>query len=207
MIKRISLIAAMAVSISATAQISFAAKANALLPAQSPTWQNLKSATTAAVLEEGKSVAGFNVGISARIDVPASLFVMPEIYYTHFGNTYTPSGSNTELKINYNRIDIPVLVGYRILGKQLGAFIGPVGSFNVSNEESIAQFKNMNSIKNFSFGYQIGAEARWSKLIVNARYEGAFSSDQRKFINSTSGQTLTYDNRPSHFLVGLGYEF
>ena len=63
--------------------------------------------------------------------------------------------------------------------------------------------------KEFTVGYQIGVQSEIKKVILSARYEGAFSKDQRKFINDVAGssQEINYDNRSSLFLLGLGYKF
>ena len=60
---------------------------------------------------------------------------------------------------------------------------------------------------NFTVGYQFGAQVKIKNLLVSARYEGAFSDDERNFINSNTNQTIRYDNRNSLFMAGLGYQF
>ena len=51
-----------------------------------------------------------------------------------------------------------------------------------------------------------------SKFVINARYEGAFSKDSRKFVNAVkdaagNNTEIRYDNRPSMFILGIGYNF
>lgn len=195
----------------AQAQIQFGARANALFPTSSSSWKDLSSTATNA-FHNPKSATGFNVGLSAKIDLPVtSLFVMPEIYYTHYSDKIvyqetSASTSGVELSAKSNRIDIPVLVGYDIIGP-LSAFIGPVFSTDLSGKNTFADYKETEK-KDFSVGFQFGANVKFSKLVVNARYEGAFSKDQRKFVNTVSGaDEVRYDNRPSFFIVGLGYNF
>ena len=64
-----------------------------------------------------------------------------------------------------------------------------------------------NAKNEFTAGFQIGVQFQIKKLIFTGRYEGAFTEDQREFINNNSGQTIRYDNRPSLFIAGVGYEF
>ena len=66
-------------SLLSTAQVTFAGKANLLFKTDSPSWKNIKSSAVSAYDQSGKNNVGFNVGLSAKIDLPASLFVMPEI--------------------------------------------------------------------------------------------------------------------------------
>jgi opacity protein-like surface antigen len=207
--KKILSIVLLSSAVCASAQLSFAAKANVLIPTSSATWENLKTA----VPQNGKNIIGFNAGLSMKVNLPTAIFVMPEIYYTNFSNEFTVSNdmnnSETTIKAKTSRIDIPVLLGYNLLGNTLSAYVGPVGSFNLSKDENYDSFAQKVNSKEFSVGYQIGVQSEISKLILSAKYEGAFSSDQRKFINTVAGSTqeINYDNRASTFMLGLGYKF
>lgn len=188
----------------ATAQITASAKANLLFPTNSGKWSDIKDTATGAWKETGKNNTGYNVGLSLKIDTPTSFFVMPEIYYTSFKNEVDVNGTTLEAKSS--RIDVPVLLGYNILGKTVGAFIGPVASYNLTKGETYNEFKE-NVKNNFSLGYQFGAQIQVKKLIINGRYEGAFTKDQREFISNNISENVKYDTRPNLFIVGLGYQF
>jgi hypothetical protein len=152
---------------------------------------------------------GYNAGISLKIDTPLGIFIQPELYYTTFSKEFTVDGTNTTIKVKNNRADLPVLVGYNVLGKTLGIYAGPVASYNLSTDNQYNDFKE-NATKEFTLGYQFGAQVTISKLVVSARYEGAFSNDQRKFINtntSSSIDEIRYDNRPSLLMFGVGLNF
>lgn len=202
--KKVLSIALIGFSMLASAQISLAGKANLIFPTGSPSWKNIKGTVNDAIDGTGKNNAGFNVGLSLKVGLPTSLFVMPELYYTHFKNEFTTE--NTTFDVKSNRIDMPVLLGYNVLGNMLGVFVGPVASYNLSTDNTYNDFKE-NAKNNFTVGYQFGAQLEIKKLIVNARYEGAFSKDERNFINKVSGSEIRYDNRPNLFMVGLGYKF
>ena len=75
--KKIFSIVLLSSAIAASAQISFAVKANALIPTSSATWQNFKTAASNTVSEKGKNITGFNAGLSMKIDLPTALYVMP----------------------------------------------------------------------------------------------------------------------------------
>ncbi|WP_426274646.1 outer membrane beta-barrel protein [Chryseobacterium sp. S-02] len=202
--KQIFSIALIGFSMLASAQISLAGKANLIFPTGSPSWKNIKGTVNEAIDGEGKNNVGFNVGLSLKASLPASFFLMPELYYTNFKNEFTTA--NTTFDIKSSRIDLPVLVGHKVLGDMLGVFVGPVASYNLSKEDTFNDFKE-NARDNFTVGYQFGAQLEIKKLILNARYEGAFSKDERKFISSVSGEEIRYDNRPNLFMVGVGYKF
>ncbi|AZA48085.1 hypothetical protein EG346_07710 [Chryseobacterium carnipullorum] len=202
--KKVLSIALIGFSMFASAQISLAGKANLIFPTGSPSWTNIKGTVNEAIEGTGKNNAGFNVGLSLKVGLPGSFYVMPELYYTHFKNEFTTE--NTTFDVKSNRLDMPVLLGHNVLGNMLGVFVGPVASYNLSKDNTYNDFKE-NVKNNFTVGYQFGAQLEIKKLIVNARYEGSFSKDERNFINKVSGSEIRYDNRPNLFLVGVGYRF
>lgn len=205
--KKILSIALVGLSTLTFAQISVSGKANLLFPSQEGTWKNFTETVGNAYTEKGKNNVGYNFGLSIKIDTPTSLFIMPELYYTTFKNEFTDSVTNTTIEAKSNRVDLPVLLGWNVLGKSLGVFAGPVASYNLSTENQYNDFKE-NAKNNFTVGYQLGAQAKLKNLILNARYEGAFTEDQREYVNSAAGSyTVRYDNRPSLFILGVGYEF
>lgn len=196
----------LAASFSSFAQVKLAAKTNLLFKTDKPTWESIKGSAVTAYNESGKNNVGFNVGLSAKVNLPASLFLMPEIYYTTFKTDFEVPNANTNIEVKSNRVDLPVLLGYNVLGDNLGLFIGPVASYNLSKDNQFNDFKE-NATKEFTLGYQFGAQVQIQKLIINGRYEGAFTKDQRDFINNNTNETIRYDSRPSLFMVGLGYQF
>ncbi len=196
----------LAASFSSFAQVKLSAKTNLLFKTDKPTWESIKGSAVTAYNESGKNNVGFNVGLSAKVNLPASLFLMPEIYYTSFKTDFEVPNTNTNIEVKSNRVDLPVLVGYNVLGDNLGLFIGPVASYNLSKDNQFNDFKE-NATKEFTLGYQFGAQVQIQKLIINGRYEGAFTKDQRDFINNNTNETIRYDSRPSLFMVGLGYQF
>lgn len=200
-------------SVFASAQISLAAKANVAIPTSSASWKNFKTAASNTVEQKGKNITGFNIGLSLKIDLPTALYLMPEIYYTNFSNEVTVqndvNSAQTTIKAKNSRVDIPVLVGVNVLGNLLSAYAGPVGSFNLAKSDDFDNFVQKVDAKEFTVGYQLGVQSEIKKIILSARYEGAFSKDQRKFINNVAGsnQEIDYDNRSSLFLLGVGYKF
>ncbi|WP_294303334.1 outer membrane beta-barrel protein [uncultured Chryseobacterium sp.] len=188
----------------ASAQVSLAAKAHLIFPTASPSWQSIKGTVNQAIQGEGKNNVGFNIGLSLKANLPASFFLMPELYYTNFKNEFTTE--NTTFDVKSSRIDLPVLVGHKVLGDLLGVYIGPVASYNLAKEDTFNDFQE-NATNNFTVGYQFGAQLEIKKFLVNAKYEGAFSKDSRNFINRVSGTEIRYDNRPNLFMVGVGYKF
>lgn len=201
--KKILSTAFLGLSIMGFSQVSISGKANVLIETNSARWKDLKSS----VQNTGSKSAGFNVGLSAKIDIPATpFFVMPEAYYTTFTNSYKEVRTGAELKAKSHRVDVPILAGVDVVADNVSVFVGPVFSYNLAKEGQWNDFKE-NASKKFTAGYQIGAQVLISKLILNARYEGRFTSDQRDYINNNLSQTIRYDSRPSLVMLGIGYQF
>lgn len=199
-------IALLGATVFASAQVKLSGRANLLFKTDKPTWENISNTATGAYNESGKNNAGFNFGLSAKVNLPLSLFLMPEIYYTTLKSEFTEPLSNTTLEVKSNRVDVPVLLGYNVLGDTFGVFAGPVASYNLSTDNQFNDFKE-NAKNEFTVGYQFGAQVQLQKFIINGRYEGAFTDDQRDFINNNTNQTIRYDSRPSMLILGLGYQF
>ena len=176
-------IALLGATVFASAQVKLSGRANLLFKTDKPTWENISNTTTGAYNESGKNNAGFNFGLSAKVNLPLSLFLMPEIYYTTLKSEFTEPISNTTLEVKSNRVDVPVLLGYNVLGDTFGVFAGPVASYNLSTDNQFNDFKE-NAKNDFTVGYQFGAQVQLQKFIINGRYEGAFTDDQRDFINN-----------------------
>lgn len=208
-IKKIISTVLVSASLMSFAQVNFGVKANLLYRSDSPSWTSIKNGATTVNNDKGKNSAGYNFGVSAKIDTPLGIFVQPELYYTTFKNKFTDPLTNTTIEAKNNLVDLPVLVGYNVLGKMLGIYAGPVASYNLSTDNQWNDFKE-NATKNFTVGYQFGAQATISKLVLTARYEGAFSKDQREFINNNLVDiqySVKYDSRPSLLIFGVGYNF
>ena len=204
--KKISSMALLGLSLMGFSQVKIGVKANVLLNTSSSKWSEIKRSVLD-YTDSGSKSAGFNVGLSARVNLPSTpLFIMPEIYYTSFNNSFTERRTKTTLKAKTNRIDVPVLVGVNLVSDNLGVFVGPVASYNLAKENAWNDFKE-NAGNRFTVGYQVGAEARLSNFIINARYEGSFSKDQREFISNNLSESVRYDNRPSFVVLGVGYQF
>lgn len=208
--KKVLSIAFIGISMATSAQISLAGKTNLIFPTGSPSWKNISNSATAAFENKGSNNIGFNLGFSVKIDLPLAFFVMPEVYYTTFKNEFTDPVSNTTFDVKNNRLDVPLLVGYKVIGNTLGVFLGPVMSYNLAKEDTYNDFVE-NSKNQFTVGYQFGAQVELKSLVLNAKYEGALTKDQRDFVRRVGGaqntETIHYDNRASLFMVGVGYKF
>ncbi len=147
------------------------------------------------------SKAGFHLGLWAKIDV-LGLYVRPELVYTQLNNTYSNSGQNVNTDFKTKKIDIPILIGAKIMGP-LHVFAGPSFQYITKSDFSQNEFTNIKK-KDFTAGLQIGAGLDFGKLGVDVRWEKGFSNDvDGEFANTT----INVDNRPNQIIFGLSYKF
>ena len=205
--KKTALLVGIILSQSIYSQVKISAKAHLAFPTTSSSWSDIQATIGNTFNEKGENKMGYNVGLSSKIALPAnSFFLMPEVYYTELNNTFTLAKNNTVLEAKTKRIDVPILVGIDLVKEYIGVFAGPVAIFNLNKENWYNDFYET-SAKKFVLGYQLGAQITIEKIIISGRYEGAFSKEERNFINQQTGQNIQYDNSPSTLLLGLGYQF
>jgi hypothetical protein len=156
------------------------------------------------------SVIGYHVGLISQINLFA-FFIQPELLYSSVHNdldVYELNSANpdeaTTVKQTLNRIDIPVMVGFKL--KILKLEVGPVASFIISDNsdlESITQY-DMQWNK-ATIGYQAGIGLDVGKIALDVKYEGSLS---KLGTGITIGNTTTsFDTRLNQIIVSVGLFF
>lgn len=156
------------------------------------------------------SVIGFHAGVISQINL-FSFFIQPELLYSSIHNdldVYKLNSANpdeaTNVKQTLNRIDIPVMVGFKLKILKLEA--GPIASFIISNNsdlESITQY-DMQWNK-ATIGYQAGIGLDVGKIALDIKYEGNLSK-LGKGIN-IGNTTTSFDTRLNQIIISLGLFF
>lgn len=148
---------------------------------------------------------GYHLGVFARIG-GAGFFVQPELLFTQtsgsfrFEGIYTPTQWPIEYEAKFNRLDVPVMAGLRVL-KVVRLMAGPVASFNINSSLKDAS----NTVKAVDFkkatlGYQAGVGVDLGNLSIEGKYEGGLSN----FTESIG--TYTADNRLNQWVLSLGFK-
>lgn len=156
----------------------------------------------------GDMVAGYQVGLQSRINI-AAFFVQPEVYFNAVKGSVekvVDGGANAMLDVEFNRFDIPLLVGVKLGPARINA--GPVGSAVVSSANELTEIDpELESLSNsFTWGYQAGIGVDlFKKLSIDARYEGSLTKFGDSF--DIDGQDFTLDARPRQIIVAVGYWF
>ena len=163
---------------------------------------------------EGVSNAsvGFHGGIMLRVTL-FSAYLQPELYFASTGGevilkdvyNYHPDRSEWTEDLKFNRIDIPVMVGYKFGPARIQA--GPVASIVIGDKADLLDFAGYEEKYNSAtFGYQAGLGFDiLKKITLDIRYEGNLS---RLGDNVTiSGASFDLDTRARQLVVSLGVLF
>jgi len=152
--------------------------------------------------------SGYNIGAFARIG-GKKLYFQPELLYCkRNGQSSFTNGSQT---LNLKTIQIPLLLGYRLINLKIAsvrAFTGPAMSF-VTNGSSvniisstISQFKADN-FKSSIWNWQLGAGVDVLKFTFDVRYEWGLS----KLSDGGSTTNIGFTNKGNVLTFSFGFKF
>ncbi len=148
---------------------------------------------------------GYHVGVFGRFGA-AGFFVQPEVLFTQtsgkFGINLPPFSSQNpdNYEATFNRLDVPVMVGFRML-KVIRLMAGPIASFNINSELKDAgdTVKDVD-FNNATLGYQAGLGVDIGNLSIEGKYEGGLSS----FTDEIGGYAS--DNRLNQWVLSIGFK-
>ncbi|WP_288956128.1 porin family protein [uncultured Polaribacter sp.] len=154
------------------------------------------------VFDGAKSRTGYHAGIWLRFKIPViGFYLRPELVYTNLENEvrYKTSGNSTDY--NFQKIDIPVLLGKKIFGVG-NIYIGPSFQYVLDSDFSFSDIKDVKS-DGFTVGLQFGGGIELGKLGIDVRWERAFSGIESTFLSGTVEQK--FDTRINQIIIGLSY--
>jgi hypothetical protein len=147
---------------------------------------------------------GYHLGVFARFG-GVGFFVQPEVLFTQTSGRFklelpaTPN-SNKSYEANFNRLDVPVMAGFRML-KVIRIMAGPIASFNIDSSLKDAGTTVQNiDFKKATLGYQTGVGVDLGNLSIEGKYEGGLS----KFTENVGSYTA--DNRLNQWVLSVGFK-
>jgi len=148
---------------------------------------------------------GYHLGVFARFG-GVGFFVQPEVLFTQTSGKFklelppVSSISPTKYEAKFNRLDVPVMAGFRML-KIIRVMAGPIASFNIDSslKEAGTTVKNID-FKNATFGYQTGVGVDLGNLSIEGKYEGGLS----RFTENVGSYTA--DNRLNQWVLSVGFK-
>jgi hypothetical protein len=162
---------------------------------------------------------GFNVGVFGRIPIN-NLYFQPELLYNFGSKNYTVTGQDASSNnvsfgkdVKISTIDIPLLVGYKILDLKvcnLRAFAGPKLRFNAGStldftkpsDSKIDLTTLEKDIKSSQIGLEAGVGIDILMFTLDARYSLINDMYQTKL------SSVTLDKLSANtFVISLGWKF
>lgn len=150
---------------------------------------------------------GFHAGAFLRLSL-LGFYLQPEVVFasnSYDYNVTTVTGEDL-LTQKFNRISIPVLVGFKLGPLRLNA--GPAATILIGSPKALIDDPNFeNMYKSAVFGFQAGVGIDlFNKLTLDVRYAGSLGE---KFGDSVSigGQTFKLDYGQSSVLLSVGFMF
>ncbi|WP_185286201.1 porin family protein [Chryseobacterium indologenes] len=155
-----------------------------------------KTSTESSLLE-GKYGFGYQAGVMTRMDI-GKLYVQGEALFNKRKTSYDiKDGSNA--KLTWNAIDIPVVVGYKIVNTDdfnFRVFAGGAYSYAFNNKISTSHAIQEGFIKfdKSNIGITGGVGVDYKNFTVDLKYETGLSSISKDF-----------KSKPHSFSLGIGY--
>lgn len=152
---------------------------------------------------------GQHIGVFLKLSTN-NLFIRSELIYSKIKNSYDVpivliNKSNIVTDFNQHKIDIPVMLGYKVFGLA-SIFAGPRFEFirGVSYDNI-----DLDDLKNqYKLGLQYGVGLKFGKFEIDLRAERGFSENEINYMENKTGnkdQFITSQGRL--YLLGVSYYF
>jgi hypothetical protein len=144
-----------------------------------------------------ESITKAHIGVFGRIGW-GRVFVQPEVYFSAKGGDLSSSVINTATSFDYSTVDIPVLLGFRIIKGGLVDFhatLGPVFSF-ITSAKTEGEF-DANYFADNYVGLQYGLGLDIWFITLDARME---------YAGSNLYQHPEFDAKNQMFMLSVGFK-
>ncbi|PRB06589.1 hypothetical protein CQ046_00395 [Chryseobacterium sp. MYb7] len=146
---------------------------------------------------EGKYGLGYQAGVMTRMDI-GKLYVQGEALFNKRKTSFQ-SQDGSSSKLSWNAIDIPVVVGYKLMKTDdfnVRIFAGGVYSYAFNNNLSTSQSlqEGFKKFDKSNIGVTGGIGLDYKNFTVDLRYETGLTSISKEF-----------KSKPHSFSLGIGY--
>lgn len=133
---------------------------------------------------EAKRSLSYHAGVFTRVDF-SKLYLQGEMLYSQKKSKIENGSAGTE-QAKWNSIEVPVVVGYKLLrseGATLRVFGGGVYSYTLNDKASILKqvSQSFEKFDKSNIGYQAGAGIDLGRLTFDLKYEGALTNISKDF--------------------------
>jgi hypothetical protein len=150
---------------------------------------------------------GFQIGAFVRFG--KRFYVQPEVYYNLGGGSFTGDSTSWKQDIVIGSVDIPVLVGFKLLNAKIvnirilgGPLVSFVTNTKVKDVNDITGPITSADLNNVNWGIQAGAGVDVLFLTLDIRYQWGLN-DVIKEIGAT---TATANSKYNTWVISLGFK-
>jgi len=159
--------------------------------------------------------SGFHFGAFFRLGIGKKVYIQPEAYYTMQGGIFQNNVSNTvdnwKQKVTVGTLDIPVLVGFKIINLKVvnwRIMAGPMVSFVVNSKikdvSLVGPIEN-SDISKLNWYVQAGTGFDVLFLTLDVRYQIGLSQ-MIKSAQDTKGLSYNLNATNNMWVVSLGFK-
>ena len=141
---------------------------------------------------------GFHIGVFGNLDL-LTFYLRPELQFSQ-----SVSQFNGDETISLNKLEAPVLLGYKILGP-LSVFAGP--SFQYILKEKGTDISLGDLEENFTVGLQLGTRLKLGRFGLGIRFERGFTDNEVVILGNNDVDIAgRIDTRAKQWIVSASYD-
>ncbi len=141
---------------------------------------------------------GFHIGVFGNLDLLA-FYLRPELQFSQ-----SVSQFNGNENIALNKLEAPVLLGYKILGP-LSVFAGPAFQFILKEKGTDIILGDLE--ENFTVGLQLGTRLKLGRFGLGVRYERGFTDNEVVILgNNDLDIAGRVDTRAKQWIISASYD-
>ncbi|MGB1448207.1 MAG: porin family protein [Flavobacteriaceae bacterium] len=141
---------------------------------------------------------GFHFGVFGNFDL-LTFYVRPEL---HFSQSVSQFDQNKNISLN--KLEAPVLLGYKILGP-LSVFAGPSFQYIISEKGKDITLGELK--ENFTVGLQLGTRVKLGRFGVGIRFERGFTENEVIILGNNNVDIAgRVDTRPKQWILSASYD-
>ena len=147
---------------------------------------------------EADAKTAFHVGVYSKIDL-LLFYLRPELQFSQSRSDFSDNSS-----IALNKIEAPILLGYKILGP-LSVFAGPSFQYILSEKATAVNLGEVS--ENFTVGLQLGTRLQLGRFGLGIRFERGFTDNEIDIIgNNGTDIRGKVDARAKQWILSASYE-
>ena len=133
---------------------------------------------------KGDGGIGFNAGIYGNFNL-GLVYIRPKLVYSQTSSSYNVDGTNSSDNFKLSTIDLPVLVGIKII-KPISFILGPAFKYVVTSDMEGLSFESIQN--DVTVGLNVGVAVIIGRIGIDLIYDRGFSQNEASFINDQGNQ-------------------